>query len=226
MDTFQTRIVAAILLLVLTFVVGFVPPYVFEYFARRARARKLARRKARSIARFHTPRTVAGDTASDQISEGDDDSTGHVIKRRSRSNSICSTDSIASRANLSSTKILQAFMFFGGGVLLATCFCHLIPEARENFNSYMKKHGGPLETAHVHSHTPMPSHLHDPNDGHIETGLSRLRPNATSAVLYAEDGTIDGHNHPSASDRDLITANPPINHSPSGLSNFFDIFFP
>lgn len=213
METFETRLIAALLLLALTFVCGFLPPYVFEHLKKRSKARRLARKQAQHSLRSrpitsNSTSFVSSSNAqvahahNDNVSQlsngtayGDDlsnDSTEHVIKthRRKRTASICSTSSIASRANLSSTKVLQAFMFFGGGVLLATCFCHLIPEARENFNSYMKKHGG-LPENHSHNHLPVassPSHVHNEDDGHIET---RTRPstNLRSGVLYDDDQT-------------------------------------
>ncbi|XP_015792382.1 zinc transporter ZIP3-like [Tetranychus urticae] len=37
-----------------------------------------------------------------------------------------------------SAKILQLLLVFGGGVLLSTCFVHMIPEIQENYESYMK----------------------------------------------------------------------------------------
>jgi hypothetical protein len=195
MDAFQTRIVSAILLLALTFAVGYLPAYAFQYYAKRARARRSARRRAQCLqagqlgqsvepqrdSAVHTSPTgsVSGSQHSNGAGFGDtlsNDSTEHVIRRRTRTASICSTSSIASRAGLSSTKVLQAFMFFGGGVLLATCFCHLIPEARENFNSYMKKHDGPIESAHTR---PEPSPLAIPD---------RKLPDNLTAVEFIASG--------------------------------------
>jgi len=58
---------------------------------------------------------------------------------------------------LSANSVLNVFMFFGGGVLLATCFCHLLPEVRSNFDNYFKTH---QKSAH--------EHLHE-NEDHNET---------------------------------------------------------
>lgn len=51
---------------------------------------------------------------------------------------------------------LQIFMFFGGGVLLATCFVHLIPEVRENFDIYYHSQ----ELSEDSSNSPRSSHSH------------------------------------------------------------------
>ncbi|XP_053211474.1 uncharacterized protein LOC128395100 [Panonychus citri] len=62
---------------------------------------------------------------------------------------------------------LQLLMFFGGGVLLATCFVHLIPEVRENFDHYFhSKEGqasflGPKASASSHSHDHSHGSEHD-----------------------------------------------------------------
>lgn len=59
-----------------------------------------------------------------------------------------------------STAILQIFMFFGGGVLLATCFCHLMPEAKENFGNYMHRgvnHSAPRAKSYLEGTSIEPS---------------------------------------------------------------------
>lgn len=47
-----------------------------------------------------------------------------------------------SKSNSSPAKehyFVQLLLFFGGGVLLSTCFVHLIPEVRENYEKYSSK---------------------------------------------------------------------------------------
>lgn len=65
---------------------------------------------------------------------------------------------------LSSVTTLQVLMFFGGGVLLATCFVHLIPETNESFEKYIHSHELDNETSSAANPTPHlgdHSHKHD-----------------------------------------------------------------
>ena len=85
--------------------------------------------------------------------------------------------------------IMKIAMFFGGGVLLATCFIHLIPEVRENLHHYFERqdlllhnltHSGEngsknesIEHHHHHHHheedvTDHPHHHHDEDHHHHE----------------------------------------------------------
>ncbi|RWS23976.1 zinc transporter ZIP1-like protein [Leptotrombidium deliense] len=56
--------------------------------------------------------------------------------------------------------VLQLLMFFGGGVLLATCFVHLIPEVRENFDEYFKTLNR-SKNVHDHDHDQEEPHSHE-----------------------------------------------------------------
>lgn len=47
------------------------------------------------------------------------------------------------------SKWVQASMFFGGGVLMATAFCHLIPETHDSFKAYLL---GDTTSGHNHNH--------------------------------------------------------------------------
>ena len=218
MEPFETRCLSAILLLGLTFVFGFIPPFLFQYFENRKRKRKTAIRQQRRNNRqslsngsptisvtFKTSKHQNADAVSQDCSNGagfgdnsSDNSTEHVLKRR---DSISSVSSIASKAGFNSTKLLQTFMFFGGGVLLATCFCHLIPEARENFNSYMKKHGGPIESPAPTSALPLThaNHLHGEDDGHVEA--NELHTNSSRVLYAASNEALHSHLNEDATGR-------------------------
>ncbi|CAG2173014.1 unnamed protein product [Oppiella nova] len=50
------------------------------------------------------------------------------------------------RASLSSNAVIQILLQFGGGVLFATVFTHLIPEIRENYENYLKSNESILKT--------------------------------------------------------------------------------
>lgn len=54
------------------------------------------------------------------------------------------------KLSVSAHSVLNLFMFFGGGVLLATCFVHLIPEVRSNFDNYWKSRNDSEEHGHSH----------------------------------------------------------------------------
>ena len=66
--------------------------------------------------------------------------------------------------------IMDIFMFFGGGILLATCFCHLIPEVREDWNRYLKSEKQ-HENNHSKSHDELASHDHKHSLPHVELSV-------------------------------------------------------
>lgn len=68
---------------------------------------------------------------------------------------------------LSYDSLMKMLMFLGGGVLLATCFIHLMPEVRENLHHYLERqeareaeNGG---SNSLHNET---AHEHDQHEGH------------------------------------------------------------
>ena len=90
-----------------------------------------------------------------------------------------SRKSLKHKKSTASAITLQILMFFGGGVLLATCFVHLIPEVRENFDIYYHSQesaspkastlSGVSEAHHGHSHHDHGDHDHgssSPHDHH------------------------------------------------------------
>lgn len=99
--------------------------------------------------------------------------------------------------------IMKLLMFFGGGVLLATCFVHLIPEVRENFDNYFAHHKNslsdhshnshsdpqPLVAAHSHSHSH--SHPHPPSTS-----------SSSSPHVHSKNETADHHRHDEHHDHD------------------------
>ena len=66
--------------------------------------------------------------------------------------------------------IMKIFMFFGGGILLATCFCHLIPEVREDWNNYLK-YKKEHEENHSKSDDELESHDHNHSLPHVELSV-------------------------------------------------------
>ncbi|KAI1301721.1 Zinc transporter ZIP3 [Halotydeus destructor] len=74
------------------------------------------------------------------------------------------------RFSVSYNSLLNVFMFFGGGVLLATCFVHLIPEVRSNFDNYFKNTNQTEEHDHLHDFSGLDhdhngtEHGHDDHD--------------------------------------------------------------
>ena len=73
--------------------------------------------------------------------------------------------------------IMKMLMFFGGGILLATCFIHLLPEVRENLHHYEerrealanesdKSHNPDDNIDHVDDHADHEHEYHDHDSGH------------------------------------------------------------
>lgn len=87
---------------------------------------------------------------------------------------------------LSYDGIMKLLMFFGGGVLLATCFVHLIPEVRENFDNYFTHHKNshPLSGQHSHVHNV-----------HQNTRHVHKNDNETDNHNHNHDNHNHNHNH-------------------------------
>lgn len=76
--------------------------------------------------------------------------------------------------------IMQILMFFGGGILLATCFCHLIPEVRENLDNYFQHQKALTNNHHLHvTH----DHHHDDHDHHDHEEVSVTQPPTVPLAL-------------------------------------------
>ncbi|XP_053207746.1 zinc transporter ZIP3-like [Panonychus citri] len=60
-------------------------------------------------------------------------------KKKQESNLLDSQDE-RRKQKARNDKILHLLLVFGGGVLLATCFVHMIPEIQENYDKYMAAH--------------------------------------------------------------------------------------
>lgn len=150
MSAIAAKWISSIVLLVATLAVSVFPVIIFNYFTKRKHTKKREEYSIRRTDTFNISSISSANQQQPQASRGahssevDNDSvtgSGENVIRRTRSNSIGSISSISSRKlTKRSAAILQIFMFFGGGVLLATCFCHLMPEAKENFEKYVHKH--------------------------------------------------------------------------------------
>lgn len=161
MSIIAAKWISSFVLFVATLIVSIVPVLIFDHFTKR----KQRKRQEYAIRRTNTFNisSISSNNQSPRavhLSDGDNDSitgSGENVIRRTRSNSIGSVGSISSiysrKLNKRSASVLQIFMFFGGGVLLATCFCHLIPEVKENFEKYLEKHSNhTLVHSHSHNH--------------------------------------------------------------------------
>lgn len=97
---------------------------------------------------------------------------------------------------------LQLLMFFGGGVLLATCFVHLIPEVRENFDHFFhSKEGqasflGPKASSH-HDHSHGSEHdspsEHEFDPEHHEHGHDHDHGNETNETIGINNGSSSSY---------------------------------
>lgn len=85
---------------------------------------------------------------------------------------------------------IQYAMFAGGGVLMATAFCHLIPEAHDNYREInlqlLAKRTASAATQHLLNHTTANNHTAT-TPTHINT--------ADSAHNHTANTLIDQHNH-------------------------------
>lgn len=92
-------------------------------------------------------------------------------RRRKRNNvlSITRHDSPKKKSKVFNYhNIMQILMFFGGGILLATCFCHLIPEVRENLDHYFQNQQLQAKNSDHNHHHHHHHHHHDHDDHHHE----------------------------------------------------------
>ena len=81
--------------------------------------------------------------------------------------------------------ILKVLMFFGGGILLATCFIHLIPEVRQNLDHFFQhRQASALTGGHSHSHA------HSDGDHDHEELRNGTKGNETD-----DDHDHDHHHH-------------------------------
>lgn len=155
MSAIAAKWISSAILFIATVAVSVIPVMLFNYYTKKKRQTIYSVRASNTF-NVSSSATQSPRTAATNLSNASDDNdsvtgSGENVIRRTRSNSIGSIASISSRKlNKRSAQVLQIFMFFGGGVLLATCFCHLIPEIKENFENYMIKNN---YTTHSHLHT-------------------------------------------------------------------------
>lgn len=158
MSATTAKWISSIVLFLATVAVSVLPVMLFNYYANRKNKKhtsySIRRTDTFNISSSSNAQTSRNTTTNLSTASDDNDSitgSGENVIRRTRSNSIGSIASISSRKlNKRSAAILQMFMFFGGGVLLATCFCHLLPEIKENFENYMIKNN--YSVGHSHHH--------------------------------------------------------------------------
>ena len=142
MSAIAAKLISSVILFTATVAVSIIPVMLLNY-------HKKKRQTIYIIRSSDTFNVSSSDTfnVSSIATQSSHTATTNLPKQQSddndstRSNSIGSIPSISSgKLNKRSVAILQIFMFFSGGVLLATCFCHLIPEIKENFENYMISH--------------------------------------------------------------------------------------
>lgn len=63
------------------------------------------------------------------------------------------------KESISSNLFVSFLMCFGGGVLFATCFVHLLPEVRDSFSSYYESNKTETDTSHESHPFPLPEFL-------------------------------------------------------------------
>lgn len=142
MSAITAKWISSAALFAATLAVSILPVFAFNYFIKRKERKKSNEYTIRRTDTFNISSTNS--RAGTNLSTVDDNESitgsGENVIRRTRSNSITSISSISSRKlNKKSAQVLQIFMFFGGGVLLATSLCHLMPEIKENFENYQHR---------------------------------------------------------------------------------------
>ncbi|XP_053203913.1 uncharacterized protein LOC128388528 [Panonychus citri] len=90
-----------------------------------------------------------------------------------------------------SAKVLHLLLVFGGGVLLATCFVHMIPEIQENYQNYLNNQQNHNENNTIKSTAPImiltnDSDNHDRNQRNT-FNQSRVRVNYYTNDEYSSD---------------------------------------
>lgn len=104
-------------------------------------------------------------------------------------------------------------MFFGGGVLLATCFIHLIPEVRQNLDQFFEAQKAKTHHDHDHDHGHDHSHSHaHAEHHHAET--------AHAGKMNGTEDDVDGDEH--VHDHDHDDAASSVNAAASRGSNDHD----
>lgn len=89
---------------------------------------------------------------------------------------------------------IQYAMFAGGGVLMATAFCHLIPEAHDNYRliNMQLSQQKLVEPQHTHSHSHSHSHNHQTHvataTGNTTTNGSQIEPNEGGDPSHTSNG--------------------------------------
>lgn len=77
--------------------------------------------------------------------------------------------------------IVQYAMFAGGGVLMATAFCHLIPEAHDAYRNTNGAHSHSHSHSHSHAHSHPHSHEHEIDDATMQT--TTVMPTTTTTTM-------------------------------------------
>lgn len=102
--------------------------------------------------------------------------------------------------------IIKILMFFGGGVLLATCFIHLIPEVRQNLDHFFEAQNAKKHPDHSHDHGHDRSHHgHDHahadahHNDHVVAPLTG-KMNETEDDVHGDEHVHD-HDHDDAKSR-------------------------
>jgi len=195
MNAIAAKWISSFVLFAATLAVSIIPVMLLNYFTKRKQHRRqqynIQQANTFHISSISSNQQQTSRAATAQLSaDADNDSitgSGENVIRRTRSNSIGSITSISSRKlNKRSAAILQIFMFFGGGVLLATCFCHLIPEVKENYENYMHKD---VHTSHDHLKNVPPFNVLSNEEASTE--ISTDQPDILDTTLAS--GLIDAY---------------------------------
>ncbi|XP_053207960.1 zinc transporter ZIP1-like [Panonychus citri] len=111
----------------------------------------------------------------------------NLWKKKKENNQQDGTNNSNSTAN----KILQLLLVFGGGVLLATCFVHMIPEIQENYDHYMETR----ESTHNHDeHEHEHEHDHDHNELIANTSTSLME--RSEIIVNTSNSRDNIYKHP------------------------------
>lgn len=196
MSAIAAKWISSVILFFATVAVSVIPVMLFNYYTKKKRQTIYSIRTSNTF-NVSSSATQSPRTAATNLSNASDDNdsvtgSGENVIRRTRSNSIGSIASISSRKlNKRSAAVLQIFMFFGGGVLLATCFCHLIPEIKENFENYMINNN---HTTHHHPHAISHSHI-QPLSASVEDSTEFFTDNYETTLAPGLISTAFSRNH-------------------------------
>lgn len=189
MSAIAAKWISSAILFIATVAVSVIPVMLFNYYTKKKKQTIYSIRASNtynvSSSATQSPRTAATNLSNTSDDNDSVTGSGENVIRRTRSNSIGSIASISSRKlNKRSAAVLQIFMFFGGGVLLATCFCHLIPEIKENFENYLIKNN---YSSHSHLQTisvqPLSSSVEDSTEFINDNYESTLAPGLISTAF-------------------------------------------